>query len=142
MTIYKHILVGLDLSDECFAVLKKAKELAGGLGSKLSVAHVCEPISFAYGGDIPFDLNSTQELIVKRAETRLNEVITQVGLDPFERLVVIGQAAHELHRLADEKAADLILVGSHGRHGFALLLGSTSTGVLHGAHCDVLAVRV
>ena len=37
---------------------------------------------------------------------------------------------------------DLIVVGSHGRHGFALLLGSTSTGVLHGAKCDVLAVRI
>ena len=37
---------------------------------------------------------------------------------------------------------DLIVVGSHGRHGFALLLGSTSTGVLRGAQCDVLAVRV
>ena len=37
---------------------------------------------------------------------------------------------------------DLIIVGSHGRNGLALLLGSTSTGVLHGAGCDVLAVRV
>ena len=38
--------------------------------------------------------------------------------------------------------ADLIVVGSHGRHGLALLLGSTANGVLHGATCDVLAVRV
>ncbi|MEO2178254.1 MAG: universal stress protein, partial [bacterium] len=30
----------------------------------------------------------------------------------------------------------------HGRHGLALLLGSTANGVLHGAPCDVLAVRV
>ena len=42
----------------------------------------------------------------------------------------------------DEILADLIVVGSHGRHGLALLLGSTASGVLHGAPCDVLAVRV
>ena len=35
-----------------------------------------------------------------------------------------------------------IVVGSHGRHGLALLLGSTASGVLHGAKCDVLAVRI
>ncbi|TNF89176.1 MAG: universal stress protein, partial [Gammaproteobacteria bacterium] len=40
------------------------------------------------------------------------------------------------------KGADVIVVGSHGRHGLALLLGSTANGVLHGATCDVLAVRV
>jgi len=44
--------------------------------------------------------------------------------------------------VADEQGADLIIVGSHGRHGLALLLGSTANGVLHGAACDVLAVRV
>ena len=34
------------------------------------------------------------------------------------------------------------MVGSHGRHGLALLLGSTANDVLHGAPCDVLAVRL
>jgi len=48
----------------------------------------------------------------------------------------------EIHTLANEIGADLIVVGSHGRHGLALLLGSTANGVLHGAPCDVLAVRV
>ncbi|MCP4009678.1 MAG: universal stress protein, partial [Proteobacteria bacterium] len=33
-------------------------------------------------------------------------------------------------------------LGSHGRHGLGLLLGSTANGVLHLAQCDVLAVRV
>jgi universal stress protein A len=47
-----------------------------------------------------------------------------------------------LHYLANQEGADLIIVGSHGRKGFALLLGSTSNSVLHGASCDVLAVRV
>ena len=36
---------------------------------------------------------------------------------------------------------DLIVVGSHGEHGLALLVGSTTSGVLHEAACDVLSVR-
>ena len=48
----------------------------------------------------------------------------------------------EVHRVAIERNSDLIIVGSHGRHGLALFLGSTSNGILHGATCDVLAVRV
>ncbi|MBA6354230.1 universal stress protein, partial [Colwellia sp. BRX9-1] len=36
---------------------------------------------------------------------------------------------------------DLIITGSHGVHGLQLLLGSTCNAILHGAKCDVLAVR-
>ncbi|MGB1202845.1 MAG: universal stress protein [Alloalcanivorax venustensis] len=38
--------------------------------------------------------------------------------------------------------ADLIVLGSHGKHGIRLLLGSTANAVLHRATCDVLAVRI
>ncbi|MCY1401873.1 Universal stress protein family protein [compost metagenome] len=53
-----------------------------------------------------------------------------------------GQPRQEIHNLAKEDGCDLIVVGSHGRHGLALLLGSTANDVLHGAPCDVLAVRL
>ena len=43
---------------------------------------------------------------------------------------------------ADKIGADLIVVGSHTRSGLALLLGSTARGLVPGAHCDVLAVKV
>ena len=55
---------------------------------------------------------------------------------------MIGRPESQIHQLAEDVAADLIVVGSHGRQGLALILGSTANGVLHGAHCDVLAVRV
>jgi universal stress protein A len=48
----------------------------------------------------------------------------------------------EIVRVAEEESADLIIVGSHGRHGLALLLGSTANNVLHHAPCDVMAVRL
>ena len=54
----------------------------------------------------------------------------------------MGRPETEIHNTADEIGADLIVVGSHGRHGLALIFGSTANGVLHGAACDVLAVRV
>jgi len=44
--------------------------------------------------------------------------------------------------MAKEQGCDLIVVGSHGRHGLALLLGSTSNDLLHGAPCDTLAVAL
>jgi universal stress protein A len=47
-----------------------------------------------------------------------------------------------MRRMAKEEDVDLIIVGSHGRHGLALIFGSTSNSVLHGAPCDVLAVRI
>ena len=39
-------------------------------------------------------------------------------------------------------SADLIVIGSHGRSGWKLLLGSTANKVLHGSHCDILTVHV
>ncbi|MEZ5528918.1 MAG: universal stress protein [Porticoccaceae bacterium] len=47
-----------------------------------------------------------------------------------------------MHHFAIDNNVDLIVVGSHGRHGLSLILGSTATGVLHGSQCDVLAVKV
>ena len=56
--------------------------------------------------------------------------------------IVLGHPAQEMHNLAKQENIDLIVVGSHGRHGLALIFGSTSNSVLHGASCDVLAVRI
>jgi universal stress protein A len=44
--------------------------------------------------------------------------------------------------LAKQIGADLIVLGSHGRWGLELLLGTTTDSVLGAADCDVLAVRV
>ena len=53
-----------------------------------------------------------------------------------------GLPADEIKSEAEALNADLIVVGSHGRKGLGLLLGSTATGVLHGAKIDVLTVRI
>ena len=109
---------------------------------RISLVHVQEPLSFAYGGDVPMDLSDVQTQMEERARTRLDEFCHQLGLTTNDRHVVIGQPAHEMHKFAKDNGVDLIVVGSHGRHGLALVFGSTANGVLHGATCDVLAVRI
>ena len=55
---------------------------------------------------------------------------------------VIGAPAPQIVDSAKDLGVDLIVVGSHGKHGLGLLLGSTANGILHHAHCDVLTIRI
>ena len=142
MSSYKQLLVGLDLSDESIRVLRKAKQLAQVCEAEVSIAHIVEPLAFAYGGDMPIDLSEAQTSMEQQAKTRLAKIASEFEIETKAQFITVGSTAAELHRLAEENKIDLIVVGSHGRHGLALLLGSTANGVLHGAKCDVLAVRV
>ena len=56
MIEYKHILVGLDLSSESEEVAQKALVMKHALKAKISIVHVVEPLSIAYGGDIQMDI--------------------------------------------------------------------------------------
>lgn len=142
MPHYKRILLAVDLTDESALVADRAKALAASNSAELHAVHVIEPLSLAYGGDIPMDISSVQDQIHEQAKRHLAEFSQQHGLSVERAHLIFGRPDSEIHRLADEIDADLIVVGSHGRHGLALLLGSTANGVLHGATCDVLAVRV
>ena len=139
---YNRILAAIDLSEEAHEVAAKAARLAAVNQAELHLVHVIEPLSFAYGGDIPIDFSTIQEEIQRQAETQLSGLCSKLNI-PVEHLhILLGRPENEIHAQAQKLSADLIIVGSHGRHGLALILGSTANGVLHGAKCDVLAMRV
>lgn len=140
---YTHILVAVDLTEECHEVILRAQALATSNNAKLSLINVVEPMAMAFGGDVPMDLSLLQQQQFEQARERID--IFAKGYPELvaeQRHLVYGQPRQEIHRLAEEQHCDLIVVGSHGRHGLALLLGSTANDVLHGAPCDVLAVRL
>lgn len=140
---YQHILIAVDLTDECHPVVQRALAIATSSGAKASLVHIIEPMAMAFGGDVPMDLSTLQQQQFDQARERLQSFAgqyPQLGSDM--RHLAYGQPRQEIHRLAEEQGCDLIVVGSHGRHGLALLLGSTANDVLHGAPCDVLAVRL
>jgi len=142
MSTYKHLLIGLDLSPESQQVVDRVKQLFADREVKISVCHILEPLAFTYGGDIPVDLSDVQSQLEEQARERLAKLAQEINVPTEDQHIVLGQPANEMHRMARESDVDLIIVGSHGRHGLALIFGSTSNSVLHGAQCDVLAVRI
>ncbi|MGK0400414.1 MAG: universal stress protein A [Candidatus Azotimanducaceae bacterium] len=139
---FKHILIAVDLTEDARAVAQKACALRTAFDATLSCTHVIEPLSLAYGGDVPMDLSTIQDQLQETAKIQLDEFAEGLDIPSENRHLVYGRPETEIHSLAEELEVDLIVVGSHGRHGLALLLGSTANGVLQGSPCDVLAVRV
>ena len=139
---YQHILVGLDLSSESEQIISRVQTLFKDSTAKISLIHVLEPLSFAYGGDIPMDLTRLQTQLEEQAISKLAEAGTKLGVPNEDQHVIIGQPAHEIQCFAKKIGADLIVVGTHGRHGLARIFGSTAHGILHGAPCDVFAILI
>ena len=143
MSHYTHILLAVDFSDHATQVAIRAQEMAARNQAKLSLVHVVEnlPITDAAYGPIPFDVDLTQEWL-DASKDRLKKIGAELDIPEERQWLEMGSAKLEIVRVAEENQVDLIVVGSHGRHGLALLLGSTANGVLHHAKCDVLAVRL
>ena len=143
---YKHILVAIDLSEDSQQVLSRARETADLYGARLSLVSVVKPLTQVYGGldmaPISSGAVSFEEEAVKQARAQLTDVAGRYGAKAEDVHVILGAPSHEIRDLAESSGADLIVIGTHGRHGLGLLLGSTASGVIHGVQCDVLAVRV
>ena len=140
---YSHILLAVDFSPSAEAVASKALELSQAFTAKLSLIHVVEfvPVDLSNELVLPQAAEIDQELL-QVAEQRLGELAARLHTPECPCIVVQGNTRHEILRVAEENQVDLIVLGSHGREGIQLLLGSTANAVLHGAPCDVLAVRV
>jgi len=143
--MYQHILLAAELANENLDIEKKALELQQLTQAKLSIINVVEYLSPVYMGgemgvlaqDLP-----TEEILMKDARSALKNVANRLNISAEDRILVSGRAADEILNAAEDIKADLIIVGSHGRHGIQLLLGSTANAILHHAKCDVLALRI
>ena len=144
MSIYKKILVALDVSQEARTVLSKAEDLAQRYGgAELTIIHVIEPMALDNSYEsLPVISIDIEKALYERAQQYIAQISTELGLGAVPVRVEIGSVKGEILRVADEINADLMVIGTHGRHGMAILLGSTANAILHGTQCDVLAVRV
>ena len=144
MNNYNHILLAVDLSPTSQQVAIKAQHLAALNQAKLSIIHVVEiipMIDINYETVSPFT-SELNQILISNAEKNLSFFVSELKLTPEEQLLEQGDPRDEIIRVAKENQVDFIVIGSHGRHGLSLLLGSTANAILHHAVCDVLAVRL
>ena len=141
--IYQHILIAVDLTEASEKVAQRALALAERCDARLSLVHVVEYVPVDPAGEalLPPPVNMEDELM-DAARKRLDALAGKLNLPDCRRHVVLGNIKTEVARLASENSVDLIVLGSHERHGLQLLLGSTERSVLSAAPCDVLAVRL
>ena len=144
MSNYKHVLLAVDFSEQGIYVAEKARSFADKNKAKLSILHVLDNIPMPdtnYGTVIPLDKDSSDDLL-EAEKAKLMKLGDQLNVDLANRWMLWGVPKQEIIHFAEQEQVDLILVGSHGRHGLALLLGSTANSILHYAKCDVLAIRL
>jgi universal stress protein A len=138
--MYKNILFATDLTEDTDYLVKKVQAMRELMQAKLSLVHVVEPLpgySYAYLG-----IEDIEGQLIAEARQSIEKLSEKLNVLKNSLFVEVGPTKTKILKVSEEINADLIICGSHGRHGLSLLLGSTANAVLHGAKCDVLTVRL
>ncbi len=164
---FKHLLVPIDFSEPANNALRYAIDEAVPHRAKVTLLHVLPAdtqtdVHYVTGAPVPgpegsFDVIAggrvggsapvAQPEIVRRdrgaeAQTQLRDLIANAFKGPWEVEVAMGHPADTIVRVAQERAADLIVMSTHGRTGLQhVLLGSVTEKVVRLAPCPVLTVK-
>ena len=146
MSGYEKIAVAIDLSSESSTIIQRALDVAEP-DSEIHVLYVQEPMDSVYMGVVPYGpvfvgMDEVEENLRSELRQKLDDIGEAAGVPEERRHFLNGTPSREIHNFAEENALDLIVLGTHGQKGVQLLLGATANSVLHGAGCDVLAVRI
>ena len=99
MSQYTKILVAVDLSEDSTLIAQRGQAIAANNGAELHLIHVIEPLSFAYGGDIPMDFSGIQDEIHQQATQQLNRFSETNGIDEHHQHIVLGRPEAEVHSI-------------------------------------------
>jgi universal stress protein A len=142
MSGYRRVLLVLDLNEHSLAVGRRAQELAVASSAEVELLHVVEFVPVEPMGETIMPAVQIENELLERAGERLRAMATELGLPNAPCHVEAGNVKSEIVRVARERRADLIVLGSRERHGLSILVNLIEDTVLHAAPCDVLAVRV
>src|SRR5690242_14005295 len=118
MKKYTHILLAIELDPKADSrIITKARELKEHYQAPVTLLHVVEHLSnygAAYGVSAGVDI---EEILVNEAKVSIRKIGEQLGIPEDRQLVIVGPASQTIIDEAKERKADLIVIGSHGRHG-------------------------
>jgi nucleotide-binding universal stress UspA family protein len=143
----RSILLPTDFSECGNFALSYAASLARTFQASIICINVIEPIvpTVGYSGmtePLPIaDISEQLEDSAERELPKLAECAECEGIE-IEEIIVHGEAASEIVRVAKVREVDLIVIASHGRTGLGrILFGSTAEAVVRHAPCPVLVVK-
>lgn len=147
---YNTLLLAVDFEKESEPAIRRAAFIRDLFGARLFLLHVVEYmpagldfVPVGYAGDLSATGTvALEEELMAVAKSELDVLGERLGVPETDRLVRSGPTARTIDETAAELGVDLIIVGSHGRHGFLGLLTSTAQTVLRHPTCDVLCVKM
>jgi len=141
----KKILFPTDFSEGALAALPNAVDLAKSYGAKLYLLHVIYDMGMATGLHVPHvSLDALYDEMEKGAVKELENFGGELrrGLPDVECKVIRGVPYEEILKFAADNGVDIIVIGTHGRHGIdRVIFGSTAEKVVRNSACPVLTVR-
>lgn len=149
----KKILCPTDFSQHSYEALKVANELALKFSARLYVLHVTAPVPLITATATPmtagigpseFNVPFYQQELKTSAVKKLQELVKRRISKRLkvQSIVVHGNAADEIVRIAKKEKIGLIVIATHGETGFRhLIFGSVAEKVVRLAPCPVLTIR-
>jgi nucleotide-binding universal stress UspA family protein len=145
--MFRSIVVGTDGSDTARKAVREAVELATSVGARLDIVSAYEPVSGQRlreearqaPGDLQWSINPRED--VEGTLREAAEEFEDAGVD-VHTFAREGDPADAILDVAEERGADLIVVGNKGMTGAKrFLLGSVPNKVSHHAPCSVMIIR-
>ena len=139
---FKRILIAVDTSDIGAHATLVGLQLASALGAEIAFIHVIGP---AVSDGAWYAVASPE--LAEQPDEEISQVLAKLqGRAPIpkeaQRFAPMGDPAPSIAGASRDWAADLVVIGSHGREGVdRVLLGSVAEGVARHAPCPVLIVR-
>jgi nucleotide-binding universal stress UspA family protein len=138
MELIGKILYPVNFSPSCIAMAPYVKRGAALYDAKVTLIHVVDPASFNSFALVSRPVSEISEELLEIGQTRLNSFLRKEFPDECERIVVSGDAAKEIARVAKEGRFDLIAMPTHAGYFRQMLIGSTTAKVLNDADCPVV----
>ncbi|MGA8183108.1 MAG: universal stress protein [Terriglobia bacterium] len=139
------VLCPVDFSEYSVKAYEYAQSLAQHYAAKLLLQHVIQPLTSTYPYyAFPDAINEVFWNLEASTDQKLSDLMSARRGNGFQiqRFVHKGTVPDCILAFAESQAADLIVMGTHGRHGFDhLTMGSVTEKILRKAHCPVLVVR-
>src|SRR5271167_677903 len=137
----RSILIATDFSETSEKVLRYSLALARFYESKFCLAHVVSSLGLTMAG--PDAIAACEEAVSREAADLEDSLIQTGALTGIQHKFIVrqGELWPELREIIRQESADLLVVGTHGRHGMAkLFFGSIAEQIFRHAYCPVLTI--